>query len=501
MTLRFFSVLVALGMLTACSQSGANTQVMVTVDAEDGVRAVARQVLVHVYGGAHGAAQETLPLVQEYPIAVPPHNGWPLVIALAPLDRDPTRVYRVEAIAFDVAEPTATTVPVATVRAISGYVPGQTVLLRLLLQDDCLGHECTDINTTCDHGTCETAVVDPLTLPPFGSDAGALPDGHRADAGELVDSSIDGGPTCTTASCDDGHSCTIDFCAVDGCDHMGVDVLCDDHNPCTDDHCDAASGDGCSHVANTVGCDDGNYCNGFDTCVDSACNGHMGDPCDGLSCDEALDRCTGCSAAEPCPTPIEGPFSACTYATGCASTGTHTRTVRTFTCNASNVCDQMDVPDTASCDPRSTEGDTCMPTTCDPEGACVGATTCALVGTAPRTCYDFACASDSCVQTPRSSPVSCPRSTNGNACDDGNVCTLPDTCFGGLCTGAGMCDSGVDSGMDSGVDSGVDASSSDAGRDSGTGLGGDAGDASVGSDGSLSDSGSVFEADGGLGLD
>lgn len=445
MNARRLIAFIALATLTACSQNGANTQVMVTVDAEAGVQAAARVVLVHVYGGPSGASQGELPLVQEYPIAVPPHNGWPIVIALAPIDRDPTRIYRVEALAYDVPEPTATDVPVATVRAFSGYVPGQTVLLRLLLQDACLGQECTDITTTCDQGECVTARVPVEDLLPFG-DAGPRPDAYRPDRVDGGDASVDGGPPCTATSCDDGHACTVDFCAVDGCGHMAVDVICADSNPCTDDRCDdATASDGCSHRPNTVACDDGIFCNGLDSCGASSCSVHTGDVCVApLTCNETLEQCMGCSASDPCPDAIYGSYSACAFgASECAESGTQTRTVLTFTCNASGACESADGTDTTACT-RVTAGRTCMASSCDAMGPCSFGSTCAVGGTAFQTCHDFQCASGACADMPRNGTVSCSRpSTDGDTCDDGIGCTSGDVCGGGICAGTGTCDAGA----------------------------------------------------------
>ena len=300
------------GTLAACSRNAANSEVVVTIEAEPGVRAAAMLVVVRVFGGPHGADQPSLVLVQDVVIDVPPHNGWPLVIALAPLNRDPTRIYRVEALAYDVApisdDVTMRPPPVATVRAVRGYAPGQTVLLSLLLQDSCLGHPCDEFQT-CDRGTCAIArMIDPSTLPLAG-DAGPRPDGGPGqdggpgpdvgpgpDAGDGGRIGPDAAPPCTMASCNDGLSCTVDFCALDGCQHMPIAALCNDGVVCTDDLCNGTTGDGCTHPANTVACDDGVFCNGLDTCGGGTCSVHAftlpATVCGALSCDGT--RCTGC---------------------------------------------------------------------------------------------------------------------------------------------------------------------------------------------------------------
>src|SRR5439155_1450478 len=90
---------------------------------------------------------------------------------------------------------------------------------------------------------------------------------------------------CTTDFCDQGIGCrhtpVPDCCVADGdCDDMsictgfetcvsnkcqpGMTLDCDDHNPCTDDSCNAQSG--CQHANNMAPCDDGNACTTNDTC-------------------------------------------------------------------------------------------------------------------------------------------------------------------------------------------------------------------------------------------
>src|SRR5262249_9123293 len=81
---------------------------------------------------------------------------------------------------------------------------------------------------------------------------------------------------------------------------------CDDHDPCTDDRCDAALG--CVHVPNTAACDDADPCTTGDTCSGGVCRGvnpcDDGDPCTVDTC-QAGGGCAhaqaGCDDANPCP--------------------------------------------------------------------------------------------------------------------------------------------------------------------------------------------------------
>jgi hypothetical protein len=487
-------VLGACSALGGCSQTGANTQVMVVVDGEAGVRGVTRLVSVRVYGGPHGADQDSLALVGSYPIAVP-DTRWPLVIALAPLDRDPTRIYRVEAAAYDVGMLTDSAVPVATVRAISGYVPGQTVLLRLLLQDSCIGHECTDIQTTCDHGMCVSAVVDPTTLPAFGDagepDATALLDAGldapvRSDAAldSAVDGgAIDGGPTgcdgcddgmpctldrCDTAlnrcvhevACDDSIDCTADTCDGAGtCQHVSMDALCTGGTDCTVGHCDVPMGR-CVYVADETRCDDGLpctadtcgatgcahapltgpscadalFCNGAETCNAGACTS-PGDPCPGVSvCDEGMGACTGCATDSDCPadTAVD---SACDYADSCDETAMLTRTLTTYTCGSGGHCDASVTSSPVACT-RETDTMPCAGGSCGGY-TCSGFTgTCDSTGVLTRTCVVNTCLAGICNGVPMMETGSaCMRTTEGVSCGSltcgAPYCSYADVCVEG----------------------------------------------------------------------
>jgi hypothetical protein len=95
-------------------------------------------------------------------------------------------------------------------------------------------------------------------------------------------------------ACDDGNSCTTDdACTDSGNCGGGTSVPVDDDNPCTIDACDSSAG--ITHVpALGQSCDDGNLCSQSDTCNDSGgCSGlplaefDDHDPCTADSCDPA----------------------------------------------------------------------------------------------------------------------------------------------------------------------------------------------------------------------
>lgn len=104
----------------------------------------------------------------------------------------------------------------------------------------------------------------------------------------------DGADSCRSVNrddgtlCDDGSACSIgDRCGAGSC--AGVEVTCDDGNPCTDDACLPATG--CAFLANQAPCDDG-------------------DPCTAEECSEAacvlISRVPGCCTADgDCSMPLE----------------------------------------------------------------------------------------------------------------------------------------------------------------------------------------------------
>lgn len=139
---------------------------MVQVEAEPGVAGAAVQVRVRVLGGQEDLVER---VDQTLGTALEPVR-FPVTVAVIPQDRDATRRFRVEATALDAAGD-----ELGTVRALTGFVPHRTSLLRLLLEDCCRPVVC-GAEQTCRGCECVTAQIDPTTLPPLG-------DGGAADAG------------------------------------------------------------------------------------------------------------------------------------------------------------------------------------------------------------------------------------------------------------------------------------------------------------------------------
>lgn len=237
---------------------------------------------------------------------------------------------------------------------------------------------------------------------------------------------------CQTAACE-GNRCRVtDLCGAGQscCAGACVRAGCDDDNPCTDDSCGAS---GCVNANHTRACDDGVFCNGTDTCAGGSCATHAGNPCSGSAvCDESSRACTGCLVDADCGMPVYGTWGACTGFSGtCGQTGTETRSVTTFRCQAGSCVPS--VGDESRACTRNTNGTTCAATTCDMYGACNYGSACANSGTRTRTCTDHACSSGACAPSTRMESMGCSRDTNGTMCSATSCggwsgCSYPSTC-------------------------------------------------------------------------
>jgi hypothetical protein len=181
------ALLVALLTMTGCG-GDAPAQVMVYVQAEEGIRARATRLEVRVEGGpAVGGREARETLTYSGPDSDEGFNlQWPLRIALVPEGGDVSRTFRVTALATDADG------LVAEASVIGGYLPGEALALHVWLRDVCLGVACPGEDETCTGGTCgPVATVDPCSLETL---EGARPkDCDPVDAAVPVDAAEDAG--------------------------------------------------------------------------------------------------------------------------------------------------------------------------------------------------------------------------------------------------------------------------------------------------------------------
>ena len=173
-------------------------------------------------------------------------------------------------------------------------------------------------------------------------------------------------------ACDDGSACTIgDSCKAGVCS-PGVAPICNDGNPCTKEFCDPEIG--CLSEPQKATCTDNDSCTTDDFCLEGECI--SGAP---LDCDDN----NVCSVDD------------CLAAVGCV----HLPSLNT-PCDNGNLCTQNDQCSEGFCAPG-------VPVLCDDQNLCT---------------------TDTC-----NGAIGCLYNVNTNPCDDGNVCTLKDTCEMGSC--------------------------------------------------------------------
>ena len=254
-----------------------------------------------------------------------------------------------------------------------------------------------------------------------------LPDGEDPSKARYAVSAASGAGTLTfTARVSDGEVEASGEASVEvqGSSDPCAGVDCVDANPCTDDACDTATG--CVSTPNTAACDVGSACTSGDACVEGSCAGAPLACDDGDVCtDDGCDPATGCTATPNTAACDDG--DACTTGDICAL---GTCIGEPMTCDDANPCtkDACDSglgciasPIATSCDDGSacTQGDKCV------EGTCMGS---------PVLCAD----DDPCTLDTCDLALGCvfPPAPDGLPCDDGDLCTVVDTCLGGLCASA-----------------------------------------------------------------
>jgi len=232
MSARWSWLFAAVLIVTGCSKAA--TQVIVTIEAEPGVRLEGARLHLVVLGGV---GRTTAPTASRLDRVLTPGVGedpaYPFELALAPLDGDVGRSYSVTATAQ-----TATGSFVGQVRLIGGYVEGETTTVRLLLEDACRTVVCGD-DQTCKAGAC----VDARTQGEV--DAGMADAGQR-DAGDQDAGERDAGP-------DDAG--TPDAGMQDAGADAGIDATVDvDECAAGIDDCDDASGALCTNTPGSFTC-------------------------------------------------------------------------------------------------------------------------------------------------------------------------------------------------------------------------------------------------------
>jgi len=170
-------VLAALALATLLPACGelSRTEIMVVVEADEGVQLDASSLRFQVWGRRSDVPVFGDPLFDDRFESI----AFPRRFGVVPDGNDASRFIRVQATAVD-----ATGAEFVTQSAITGFVVGETRLLTLRLTTDCRDVSCDEPgDRTCKAGTCEDNLVDATLLPPVN---------ETADAGSLRDGGMDG---------------------------------------------------------------------------------------------------------------------------------------------------------------------------------------------------------------------------------------------------------------------------------------------------------------------
>ena len=287
------------------------------------------------------------------------------------------------------------------------------------------GDPCTT-GDACGTGVCGGAAVDCGELADY-----CLTGACDPATGECVTAALQDGTACDdTDPCTAGDTCLAGVCA-------GVALDCGElDGPCALGGCDVASGS-CvvAALADGVACDDEDLCTTGDACTDGACGGALvecgseGGDCLVAACDPETGGCV--DEVAPDGTPCDSGIP-CTVGPTCSSGQCVGDVIEcdglddqcnVGACDAETLeCVQVAVNDGGGCDDGDacTGGDVCL------AGVCAGASLdCSEL--------DSACLVGVCA--PQTGACEAVPGFEGAQCDDGDLCTTGDACAGGSCEG------------------------------------------------------------------
>lgn len=320
----------------------------------------------------------------------------------------------------------------------------------------CAAGICSGSNDkTCDDANpCTVDSCDPIAGCQKTPGDGGCDDGDPCSSD---DTCTNGDCKGTQVGCNDGIDCTYDDCddKTGKCTNTAKNDLCNDEEQCTDDLCNKASG--CTNKAKDgVKCDDG------DKCTNAVC-GKTG-KCDQVeSLNKEVAGC-GCQSAADCKS-----GSACKVTKCVAGECVYDPAPKNG--QACETGDKCHVANSGKCDAGSCAGGKakdcagsgdgkCMVGQCDAvSGKCIAKSkadgdTCDADGskcTPKDTCKSGACiagAAKDCSSLNKSCVLGlCDKSTgaceakqkaDGEACDDGDFCTVLEKCTKGACGGGSL---------------------------------------------------------------
>lgn len=163
--------LLASMLFAACGRDIPPTEVIVTVEAESGIRNDIDRVNVRLLSAAAGNDQRMERMDRDFEGGI----AWPLVFLVTPIGRDASRTFELIARAYDGET------EIGRVRAVTGFVKEDTRYLTLTFTNSCRKRLC-DEGRTCEAGECVSADIEADDL-----------DEHQADPAGDGDSNMDAG--------------------------------------------------------------------------------------------------------------------------------------------------------------------------------------------------------------------------------------------------------------------------------------------------------------------
>jgi fibro-slime domain-containing protein len=311
-------------------------------------------------------------------------------------------------------------------------------------------NECTeDICSTYDGGLCVHQVLSNITCD----------DGNPCT---LNDTCVNGQCSGILKNCDDNNACTDDFCDINNGECVNINdntntcndndlctindrcesgqcasdqVICRDGNICTNDICNPMTGQ-CDYVNNNMSCDDMDPCTVDDTCRNGQCIGLPKNCNDYESC--TIDSCDPINGN--CINEILPDWTHCNDMDNCTLHDLCKNGICTgvpVNCNDGNICtDDVCNQQTGECDAINhmrlcDDGDICTINDRCINGECIG--------DPAINCDDNnECTSETCAEDPQTGMAMCFYKDITGYCDDGDLCTLNDTCIEDMCIGTPM---------------------------------------------------------------
>ena len=279
------------------------------------------------------------------------------------------------------------------------------------------------VNTSCGTGSCDSGLG--ACILANSPTASACSDGDPC----TIADSCDGNGTCmpgTSVSCP-GDVCNVGLCdsSTGGCGvkPLGSEIPCDDGQKCTvGDHCSGYGSCTGGTWDVSCGCNQDAQCNDGNACTVDSCDGGSA-TCkfviqNGSVCEDG-DVCTTYSSCNSDGACVASAFFDCSSADGICHKGQCVNKDGTATCQATSLADSTPCDDGLYC----TSGESCS------GGFCKGGSP-TVCPSAPE-CFAASCSESSfgCTNAP---------STKGSACNDGQSCTIGDSC-----DGTGICNSGI----------------------------------------------------------